>query len=446
MKPAQEPETAEISSLDHDGRGVAHIDGKTVFVEGALPGEQVRLRRTQRRRRHDEAVMVELLRASPDRVVPRCRHFGSCGGCSLQHLSHDAQLAAKGRQVANELARIGGVQPDAWLPPLAGPVWSYRRRARLGCKYVVGKGKVLVGFRERGSPYLADLQQCEILAEPVGALIAQLAGLIDGLSIRNRVAQIEVAIADNATVLVLRVLDPPSEADLARLREFQTQHAVELHLQPGGLDSVVPLSPPATPLHYELTGLPAGIGFAPTDFIQVNAGLNRLMVERAFELLSPSADDRALDLFCGLGNFSLPLARRTFSVTGIEGDPALVARARANASQNRIGNAEFHAADLSADVSQAPWACRDYDLVLLDPPRAGAREVLPVLVASRPRRIVYISCHAATLARDAGVLVQQYGYRLVAAGIMDMFPHTSHVESIALFEPEGARRATGDGS
>ena len=443
MKPAQEPETAAISSLDHEGRGVARIDGKAVFVEGALPGELVRLRRTHRRRRHDEAVMVELLQASPDRVIPRCRHFGNCGGCSLQHLAHDAQLDAKGRQVAEELERIGGVSPETWLAPLAGPVWSYRRRARLGCKYVVAKGRVLVGFRERGSPYLADLQHCEVLVEPVGSLIAELAALIGELSIRDRLPQIEVAAADNATVLVLRVLDAPSEADLARLREFQAQHAVELHLQPGGLDTVVPLSPPATPLHYELPDLPAGIGFAPTDFVQVNAGLNRQMIGRALELLAPMAGDRALDLFCGLGNFSLPLARRVSQVVGVEGDPGLVARARVNASWNGIDNAEFHAADLSTSVSQAPWAGSDYDLVLLDPPRAGAREILPILAASRPRRIVYISCHAGTLARDAGILVQQHGYKLVAAGIMDMFPHTSHVESIALFEPQVGKRAAG---
>ncbi len=432
------PETAEISSLDHDGRGVTRLDGRTVFVVGALPGELVTLRRTRKRRRHDEAVVVEVLRAAPERVIPRCRHFGTCGGCSLQHLAQEAQLEAKSRVVADELAKIGGVRPDTWLAPLTGPIWSYRRRARLGCKYVVGKGRVLVGFRERGSPYLAELQRCEILADPVGRLIVDLAGLIGDLTIRDRVAQIEVAVADNVTALVLRVLDSPTEADLATLREFQVRHAVELYLQPGGLDSVAPLMPPATPLNYEMPGLAAGIDFAPTDFIQINAGLNRRMVERALELLSPVAGDAVLDLFCGLGNFSLPLARRAARVAGVEGDAGLIARARANAAGNGIVNVEFHTSDLSTDVSQAAWARLHYDLVLLDPPRAGAREVLPVVAAIKPRRIVYISCHAGTLARDSGILVQQHGYRMVAAGIMDMFPHTSHVESIALFEPANA--------
>jgi len=435
LKPASAPETAEIVALDHDGRGVARIDGKTVFVDGALPGESVLLQRVRRRRRHDEAVVIEVLRPAQDRVAPRCAHFGSCGGCSLQHLEPGAQLLAKGRVVAEELSRIGGVAPQAWLAPLTGPAWGYRRRARLGCKYVNRKERVFVGFRERGSPFLADVRRCEILAAPVGALIEELAALIGSLEIRRRVAQIEVAVGDNATALVLRVLDPPPPEDLLRLREFEARHGIALYLQPGGLDTVVPLSPPASPLQYELQGLPAGIEFAPTDFIQVNGELNRRMVAHALDLLEPVATDRALDLFCGLGNFSLPLAARVASVTGVEGDAALVARARANAGRNAIGNAEFHAANLAADVSQASWARGPFDLVLLDPPRAGAREVLASIAACRPRRIVYVSCHAGTLARDAGILVQQHGYRFSLAGIMDMFPHTAHVESIAVFEP-----------
>ncbi|MEX2150788.1 MAG: 23S rRNA (uracil(1939)-C(5))-methyltransferase RlmD [Steroidobacteraceae bacterium] len=445
MKPVPEPETADIVSLDHDGRGVARIDGKAVFVPGALPGETVLLQRKRRRRRHDEAELLEVLQPAPERVVPRCRHFGSCGGCTLQHLSHDAQLAAKGRMVADELARIGGVEPERWLPPLSGPVWAYRRRARLGCKFVDRKDRVLVGFRERGSPYIAELERCEILSAPVGGLIDKLAALVGTLEIRRRVAQIEVAVADDATALVLRVLDEPPVTDLAGLRAFAAAEAVEIYLQRGGLETVTPLSPPAQPLRYELPGLPAGIEFAPTDFIQVNGELNRAMIARAIELLEPRADDRLLDLFCGLGNFSLPLAAHVAAVTGIEGDAALVARAARNADRNGVTNARFCAADLSLPSAEAPWAQQDWDLVLLDPPRAGAREVLPVATASRPRRIVYVSCHPATLARDAGILVGQHGYRLKAAGIMDMFPHTSHVEAIALFEPSSATVARGRG-
>jgi 23S rRNA (uracil1939-C5)-methyltransferase len=436
LKPPAAIKTAEIESLDHAGRGVAHVGGKTVFVDGALPGESVRFRLTRRQRRYDEAAAVEVLRAAPERVRPRCRHFGTCGGCALQHLEHAAQLTAKARVVAEALERIGGVAPPHWLPPLVGPTWSYRRRARLGCKYVDRKGKVLVGFRERGSPLLADLEVCEVLAPPVGTLVAALAALVGALEIRRRVAQIEVAVGDNATALVLRVLEDPPEADLSRLREFEAQHGIALYLQRGGLETVTALTPPAITLHYALDGLPAGIEFAPTDFVQVNGELNRLMVARAMELLEPRPGDFALDLFCGLGNFSLPLARRTAAVAGIEGDAALVARARANAARNGIANAAFHAADLAAAAQAGDWSRERYDLVLLDPPRAGAREVLPVAAASRPRRIVYVSCHPGSFARDAGILAGQQGYRLAAAGVMDMFPHTSHVETIALFEPQ----------
>jgi len=434
LKPAPEIEVADVESLDQEGRGVAHVGGKAVFIDGALPGESVSFRRIRRQRRYDEASVVEILRAAPERVTPRCRHFGICGGCSLQHLDHGAQLAAKGRIVAEALERIGAVAPDAWLPPLAGPIWSYRRRARLGSKFVDKKGKVLVGFRERGSPLLADLEVCEVLAAPVGSLIIPLAELIGGLDIKRRVAQIEVAVAENAAALVLRVLDDPTPADLAKLHAFEKLHGLALHLQRGGLDTVQPLSGPAVPLRYDLPGLPGGIEFAPTDFVQVNGELNRRMVARAIDLLEPRPDDRALDLFCGLGNFSLPLALKSGSVDGVEGDSALVARARANAARNGISNAAFHTADLAAEVQRDEWALGKYDLVLLDPPRAGAREILPIAVGSRPRRVVYVSCHPGSFARDAGILAQQLGYRLVSAGIMDMFPHTSHVESIALFE------------
>jgi len=434
LKAPPAPETAAIEALDHEGRGIARIGGKAVFVDGALPGEEVRLQRTARRRRHDEARLLEVLRPAPDRVTPRCPHFGLCGGCSLQHLDYARQLECKGQAVAAQLERLGGVRPERWLPPLAGPAWNYRRRARLGCRYVERKGRVLVGFRERSSPLLADLRGCEVLAGDAGRLIEPLATLIAGLSIMRRVAQVEVAVADSVTALVLRVLEAPAAADLDALRAFERAHAVEIYLQSGGLDTVAPVTPPGTPLQYDLPGLPAGIRFAPTDFIQVNGEMNRRMVAVALELLAPQPGDRALDLFCGLGNFTLPLAQRVAAATGVEGDAALVARARDNADRNGIRNARFVAGDLATAQAGAGWA-GPCDLVLLDPPRAGAREVLPAVAACRPRRIVYVSCHAGTLARDAGILVQEHGFRLAAAGIMDMFPHTSHVESIALFEP-----------
>lgn len=435
MRAAALPERVRIDDLDQAGRGIAHVDGKTVFVAGALPGEQVRIARTRHRRRHDEAAIVELLEASPERVSPRCAHFGVCGGCALQHLAPAAQLASRQRQVAETLARIGGVQPETWLPPLTGPVWAYRRRARLGCRWVVRKGRVLVGFRERESPLLADLTRCETLVEPVGGLLRPLAELIGGLAIRDRVAQIEVAGGDEAIALVLRVLAEPGPDDRARLREFAARWQIGFWLQPGGLETVRPLEPDPPPLRYALPGLAAGIEFQPTDFVQVNAAVNATLVERAAALLQPGPADRVLDLFCGLGNFSLPLALRAGRVTGVEGDAALVARARSNAARNGLDNVDFHLADLSAPAADSGWARQRHDLVLLDPPRAGAREVLPLAAAGRPRRIAYVSCHPGTLARDAAVLVGQYGYRLVAAGILDMFPHTAHVETIAVLDP-----------
>jgi len=435
LKPgATAPETVAITSLSHDGRGVTRIGGKTVFVDGALPGETVTVRRFRRHRRFDEAAVIEVLEPSSDRVGPRCAHYGICGGCSLQHLDGERQLEAKREQVAEQLRRIGGVEPASWLEPLRGPLWSYRRRARLGVKFVSRKGRVLVGFRERASPFVADVRRCEVLAEPVGAMVGDLATLVDGLSIRSRLPQIEVAVAARATALVLRVLDPPSEADLAMLREFAARHRVEFYLQPGGLDTVTPLDPEPTPLGYPLPAFDVEIGFRPTDFIQVNGPLNELAVEHAVRLLAPGPGDAVLDLFCGLGNFTLPLARRSRHVTGVEGDAVLVERARANARANAVDNAEFHATDLATDPRGAPWAAGRFDRVLLDPPRAGAAGVLPLVAASGAAKIVYVSCHSGSLARDAGALVRDHGFRLAAAGVMDMFPHTAHVESIAVFE------------
>jgi 23S rRNA (uracil1939-C5)-methyltransferase len=428
------PEEADVVDLSHEGRGVARLDGKAVFVPDALPGERVILRRVGRRRNFDEAVLEQVLRPSPDRVPAECPHFGLCGGCALQHLAPTAQLAFKQSQLLENLVRLGGVEPASVLEPLTGPVWGYRRRARLGIKLVPRKGRVLVGFRERSAPYVADLHECRVLAHPAGTLIDPLAALVAGLSIAARVPQAEVAVADGVCAIVLRVLDPPTEADLDLLRGFESGHAVRFYLQPGGVESVQPLQPGAPPLGYSLPSFGLDFEFEPTDFVQVNGELNERMVSRAVELLAPGPGHDVLDLFCGLGNFSLPLATRAREVVGIEGDAGLVARAARNAARNSIANASFHVADLFAGSSDAPWARRPYDRVLLDPPRAGAREILPVVERCGAARVVYISCHPGSLARDAGILVREHGFRLAAAGVMDMFPHTTHVEAVAVFD------------
>jgi 23S rRNA (uracil1939-C5)-methyltransferase len=428
------PEEADVVDLSHEGRGVARLDGKAVFVPDALPGERVILRRVGRRRNFDEAVLEQVLRPSPDRVPAECPHFGLCGGCALQHLAPAAQLAFKQSQLLENLVRLGGVEPASVLEPLTGPVWGYRRRARLGIKLVPRKGRVLVGFRERSAPYVADLHECRVLAPPAGTLIDPLAALVAGLSIAARVPQAEVAVAGGVCAIVLRVLDPPTEADLDLLRGFESGHAVRFYLQPGGVESVQPLQPGAPPHSYSLPSFGMDFEFEPTDFVQVNGELNERMVSRAVELLAPGPGHDVLDLFCGLGNFSLPLATRAREVVGIEGDAGLVARAARNAARNSIANASFHVADLFAGSSDAPWARRPYDRVLLDPPRAGAREILPVVERCGAARVVYISCHPGSLARDAGVLVREHGFRLAAAGVMDMFPHTTHVEAVAVFD------------
>ena len=430
---AMEPFVVRIEDLTHEGRGVARREGKAVFVEGALPGEEVRCAYTARRGRHDEARTLEVLTPAPERVEPRCAHFDICGGCALQHLDPSAQLARKQRWLLDSLTHIGKVQPERVLEPLTGPVWGYRRRARLGVKYVTKKGRVLVGFRERRGPYLADLRRCEILDERVGGLLEELARLIEALSIRDRLPQIEVAGGDAVMSLNLRVLAPPSTADLAQLRSFGERHGLALYLQPGGVDSVLPLETfPAPPvLSYRLTdGLE--LEFQPQHFIQINAALNRALVERTGELLEIGPEDRVLDLFCGLGNFTLALARRAREVVGVEGDASLVEWAGRNAARNGIANAAFYAADLAGDLTGQPWVQGGYDRILLDPPRSGALELMPWLATLGARRIVYVSCHPATLARDVGELTQRFGYRLLGAGVLDMFPHTAHVESMAV--------------
>lgn len=426
-------ESGVVLALNHDGDGIVKA-GKTAFVPGALPGEAIRYRRTRCHRQPDEAQLVEVIVPAAERVVPPCPHFGVCGGCALQHLAPAAQLAGKGAELAGCLERIGRVAPREWLAPLAGPAWNYRRRARLSARFVRKKGRSLVGFRERSAPYVAEIESCRVLAPPFDTLVTPLSLLLTSLSIRERIPQVEVAAGDCASAVILRVLSAPSAPDLDAIRAFGAAHDVTMYLQPGGLDTVAPVDGVPAALDYALPEFDLSLAFEPIDFIQVNAAINRALVSRAAELLGAGPADRVLDLFCGLGNFALALARRAGHVVGVEGDAGLIARARANAARNGIGNAEFHVGNLAAeDVAESRW-WGGVTHVLLDPPRAGAREVLPAIARLAPRRIVYVSCHPGTLARDLGILVHEHGYVLKAAGVLDMFPHTTHVESMALLE------------
>jgi len=427
----------QVDDLSHDGRGVATREEKKVFIHGALPGERVEARLTDRKRRYDEAETLSVLQASPDRIEPRCPHFGQCGGCSLQHLAPERQIEAKQHTLEQNLARIGKVTPDTYWPPLTGPLWGYRRKARLSVRYVPKKGRVLVGFRERYGRFVADLRECHVLDPRVAEQLVPLADLVHGMEARSAVPQIEVACGDVASALVFRHLEPLSEADLERLRQFEADSGLAILLQPGGPATIHALTPPAPELTFAFPDLDLELAFGPSDFIQVNGEMNRSMVARALELLDPQPGDRVLDLFCGLGNFTLPLATRAGAVVGVEGDAELVRKGSENARRNGLDNVSFHTADLAADPGAAPWLRGGYDKVLLDPPRSGAEFILEHVAASGARRLVYVSCHPASLARDAGILVQQHGFRLRGAGVMDMFPHTGHVESIALFERDG---------
>jgi 23S rRNA (uracil1939-C5)-methyltransferase len=423
-----------IESLAHDGRGVAHLDGKAVFIDGALPGEVVSFEYTTSRRKFDEGRVTAVQTASADRVEPRCAHFGVCGGCSLQHLDPAAQIQAKQQTLLDNLRHIGKVAPESVLPPMTGPVWGYRTKARLGVKDVVKKGRVLVGFREKRSPYVADLSRCEVLHPAVGEGLGDLSGLVEQLEARARIPQIEVAVAGETSALVFRHLDPLTPHDRDVLRQYAIDRDVHVYLQPGGPDTVQVLWPEKSVLSYTLGSESVVIEFQPTDFTQVNTAINEQMVARVLEMMSLGETDTLLDLFCGLGNFTLPLARHAGKVTGVEGDAGLVSRARDNAALNGLDNTTFHVANLAEANTDAAWAGSGYNKVLLDPPRSGAAEVMPLLGNIHPQRIVYVSCHPGSLARDAGTLVNELGYRLLSAGVMDMFPHTAHVESIALFE------------
>lgn len=428
--------TVSIESMTNDSRGVAHHEGKAVFVDGALPGEVVLCQTTKRTGKYDEAKVLEVLDASDNRVQPRCSAAGVCGGCSLQHMNDASQIHAKQQILLDNLQQIGKVEPEAILPPLQGAHWNYRRKARLGVKLVPKKGGALVGFREKQSGYLAVMDSCEVLDNRFSQLIIPLRELIGKISIAKRIPQIEIAAGDDQGVLVFRHLEPLSDPDLELLKDFGRQKGLSIMLQSGGPDSIVALYPETIELlEYRLDEWDVSIRFRPSDFTQVNAGINKLMIARALELLAPEEDDEVLDLFCGVGNFTLPLSRISHHVMGIEADSALVQMARENAIHNGIANAEFITADLYDTPLDGSWLHQKWDRILLDPPRSGAMEVIERLPELQARRIVYVSCNPATLARDSSILVHKHGYKLTATGVMDMFPHTKHVESIAVLEP-----------
>jgi 23S rRNA (uracil1939-C5)-methyltransferase len=435
---AEKPRDGEalVESIDHEGVGVAHVDGKVVFIDGAVTGERVAFARRRSRGHFDLGTMTQVLQPSAQRVQPRCRYFGICGGCAMQHVEPASQVAAKQRVLEDNLARLGKVTPEQVLPPISGPSWGYRNRARLSIHYVAKKGGVLVGFHERRSSFVADTWSCEVLAPHVSALIPALREMFTAMTIRDRVPQLEVAVGEEVTVFVLRHLEPIPDEDAQRLRAFADAHGIQWWLQPKGPDTAHPWYPLDAPaLDYRLPEFGLALRYGPTEFTQVNAGVNRALVRRAIDLLDPQPDERVGDLFCGLGNFTLAIASRGAAVVGMEGSPSLVERARENARLNGLeARAAFVAYDLYADAEGALAKLGRVDKLLIDPPRDGAVEICKGLGEDLPSRIVYVSCSPGTLARDAGVLVNVKGYRLTRAGVVNMFPHTGHVESIALFE------------
>lgn len=438
----QEPFQATIESLSHEGRGVAHIDGKATFISGALPGEEVTFIYTAKSRNHDEGKIHSVISASPDRVEPKCEHYAVCGGCSLQHLSSQAQISYKQQAMLEGLKYIGKVEPQEVFEPLTGDVWGYRRKARLGAKFVFKKDKVLVGFRERHASFLADIDSCEVLHPSVGKQLKAIQTLMYDMASRDTTPQIEVAVGDESTALIIRHLKPLSAEDQSAWVSFAQTHDYQLYLQPKGPDTVHRIWPSAddadaTSLFYQHPTFDTTVAFGPQDFFQVNSSINRQMVPRAVELLQLTGKERVLDLFCGLGNFTLPIARHAAHVTGVEGDLTMVKRARQTAIANGIENTDYYASNLmgtAQELKREPWLKNHYDCILLDPPRSGAKEIIEHFGKLKAKRIVYVSCHPATLARDVGELVHTHGYTLCGAGVMDMFPQTAHVESIAVFE------------
>ena len=443
----QTDEWLAVESLDLEAQGVAHnLEGKVVFIEDALPGEEVQVNVNRRKNNWEQATMTALRGESSQRVVPRCPHFGTCGGCKMQHLHIGAQVATKQRALEDQLWHLGKVKAEQMLRPIEGPAWGYRYRARLSVRYVTRKEKVLVGFHERKSSFVADMESCAVLPPHVSALLMPLRGLVASMDQRNGLPQIELAVGDDLTAMVLRHLEPLSDADLARLRDFGAMHGVQWWLQSKGPDTVCRLDEGGPELAYALPEFGITMPFRPTDFTQVNPHINRVLVTRALRLLDARADERVIDWFCGLGNFTLPIARTAREVLGIEGSEALVQRSRENAVVNGLADKTRFVARNLFELTPAELAGYGHaDKWLIDPPREGAfalskaladLQADPLLAPGHvaPKRIVYVSCNPATLARDAGLLVHQAGYRCTMAGAVNMFPHTAHVESMAVFE------------
>ncbi len=428
-------EVVDILSLDHEGHGIARIDGKVTFVDDALAGERAEIPVYRKHAKYNSAHAVSILKSSAQRTTPRCQYFGRCGGCSMQHLEASAQVAAKQRVLEENLARIGKVTPGVVMRPLHGPSWAYRTRARMSARFVDKKGGVLVGFREKRSSFITDMSSCEVLTPDVSALIQPLRDMMVHLSNASRIPQVEIAVGEHITVLLFRLLEPWSDDDRVIVRNFAEQHQIQVWEQSKGPDTVKPFWPDIAPeLSYSLPEFGLTMPFRPTDFTQVNVAINRALVSRAMRLLQPQAGERIADMFCGLGNFSLPIATSGADVIGIEGSPELVARARENALRNKLPNAHFIVDNLFEMTPEKFATLGHIDKLLIDPPRSGAAELVKSLPEKgAPNRIVYVSCDAATLARDAGELCHNKGYRLEAAGVANMFPHTAHVESIALF-------------
>ena len=436
MQEAVHSPIATVDSLDHDGQGVARVDGKAIFIEGALPGERVEYSSYRRKPSFEKALVGRIHKVSGLRVTPRCPHYAACGGCSMQHLDSTAQTSIKQRVLEDDFWHLARLKPEVIYPPITGPAWGYRYRARLSVRHVQKKGGVLVGFRERRSSYVVDMGQCEVVPPHVSALILPLRAMIGQMSIPDRLPQIEVAIGDVQTALVFRHIEALTANDEALLRAFADEHQVTVYLQPKGPETVHLFHPAdAGPLYYTLPEFGLKMQFRPIDFTQVNHGINRMLLRRAMKLLDPHPGERIADMFCGIGNFTLPIARSGATVVGVEGAKALVDRALLNAELNGLAErTEFGVSNLFEATEASIAALGHFDRMLIDPPREGAAELCKALGADAPKRIVYVSCSPATLARDAAILVHEKGYVLKGAGIANMFPQTSHVESIALFE------------